>query len=102
MIGESQTEDEWFARHEEELLRQARRKRERAQLEASTQPPATTVQCPKCGQGMKEEDIGSIRIDRCSGCEGIFLDRGELEAIMLHRSEERRGFFRQLLGFRPE
>jgi Zn-finger nucleic acid-binding protein len=37
-------------------------------------------------------------VDRCSFCEGVFLDAGELDQVMLKRESERRGFFRRLVG----
>jgi len=39
------------------------------------------MKCPKCGMGLVEIDYKSIKVDRCSGCEGIWLDSGELYAI---------------------
>lgn len=37
--------------------------------------------CPKCGMELLEFSYRSIRIDQCCGCEGIWLDPGELETI---------------------
>lgn len=96
--------DEWFARHEEELLRQARRQRQRQEEDARAaaaqeRRAAHWMKCPKCGGDLQTVDIATVQIDRCTSCEGVFLDRGELEEIMLKRSSERRGFFRSLLGF---
>jgi len=103
MSKENRPENEWFARHEEELLRQARRKRQRADEEArQAQQTAALPKCPKCTNDLKEEDITGVTIDRCVACEGIFLDRGELEEIMLRNTTERRGIFRKLLGFGPD
>ncbi len=100
MSKENRPEDEWFARHEEELLRQARRKRQRVEEEArQAQQTVAQPKCPKCAHDLKEEDIAGVTIDRCVACEGIFLDRGELEEIMLRDTTERRGIFRKLLGF---
>jgi hypothetical protein len=103
MRKDSKTENEWFAQHEEELLRQARRKRERERQEAGAAAArAAQPKCPKCGHEMKEEEIGEVTIDRCTSCEGIYLDRGELETLLLGESRQRRGFFRSLLGFGPD
>ena len=30
--------------------------------------------------------------------EGLFFDKGEMDTLLLKRSEERRGFFRSLTG----
>lgn len=102
--GAGGSADEWFARHEEELLRQARRERQRKEEQEAAAAKqklreAHWMKCPKCGHDLQEIAVDTVRVDRCTSCEGIFLDRGELEEIMLKRSEERRGFFRNLLGF---
>ena len=39
--------------------------------------------CPKCNGRMQTFNRQGIHIDQCGGCGGIFLDRGELEQIML-------------------
>jgi len=37
--------------------------------------------CPKCGSDMRAYERNGVTIDQCSGCRGIFLDRGELERL---------------------
>lgn len=39
------------------------------------------MRCPKCGMELIEIDYKDIKVDKCSGCEGIWLDTGELETI---------------------
>ncbi len=39
------------------------------------------MRCPKCGMEMIEIDYKGIKIDKCSECEGIWLDAGELKAV---------------------
>lgn len=39
------------------------------------------MRCPKCGMELIEVDYKTLRIDKCSGCEGIWLDAGELEGV---------------------
>ncbi len=40
------------------------------------------LDCPKCRQWkMHRESFQGIEIDRCGTCQGMFLDRGELEAF---------------------
>ena len=46
---------------------------------------------------MKEEDLGGVKVDRCSFCEGIFFDAGELDQVLLKKEEDRKGFFRRLV-----
>jgi Zn-finger nucleic acid-binding protein len=46
-------------------------------LEAGTQ----TLTCPKCGSEMRSYERNGVLVDQCTGCKGIFLDRGELERL---------------------
>ncbi|MGW3562846.1 TFIIB-type zinc ribbon-containing protein [Streptomyces sp. NPDC000941] len=39
------------------------------------------MQCPKCGAQMHTYNRNGVQIEQCSGCRGIFLDYGELEAL---------------------
>ena len=39
------------------------------------------MKCPKCGMELIEIDYKGIKVDKCSECEGVWLDAGELEAI---------------------
>ncbi len=39
-----------------------------------------------------------VVVDRCSFCEGIYLDAGELDQLFSKREDERRGILRKLLG----
>jgi uncharacterized protein with PIN domain len=39
------------------------------------------MRCPKCGMELIEIDYKEIKVDKCSGCAGIWLDAGELEAV---------------------
>ncbi|HJM82099.1 MAG TPA: zf-TFIIB domain-containing protein [Nitrospinota bacterium] len=40
------------------------------------------MRCPKCGMQLIELAYDQIKIDKCSSCEGIWLDAGELDEIM--------------------
>lgn len=39
------------------------------------------MRCPKCGMELITIDYKGIEIDKCSECEGVWLDAGELEAV---------------------
>ncbi|MDO5866886.1 MULTISPECIES: zf-TFIIB domain-containing protein [Paenarthrobacter] len=41
-----------------------------------------TMPCPKCGSTMLPMQRFEVTLEQCSGCSGIFLDRGELEQLM--------------------
>lgn len=42
----------------------------------------STIYCPKCSGDMVPVRRGGVLIDRCTDCNGVFLDRGELEKIV--------------------
>jgi Zn-finger nucleic acid-binding protein len=100
-------EDDWFRRNEEKLLAAARvarakREEERAAREKDEERRKLKelhfMHCPKCGHVLKPEDFSGVTVDRCTFCEGVYLDPGELEQIVLKQGEEQRGFLRRLLG----
>jgi len=39
------------------------------------------MHCPKCGHHLLEIDYKGIAVDKCSHCDGVWLDAGELEQI---------------------
>ncbi len=38
--------------------------------------------CPKCRGDMRSYERNGVVVDQCGDCRGIFLDRGELEALL--------------------
>ena len=38
--------------------------------------------CPKCAAPMRAYERNGITVDQCTGCRGVFLDRGELEHLI--------------------
>jgi hypothetical protein len=99
-------EDEWFLKNERQLLETARLAREKRESERREKEKTAELdrlraihfmRCPKCGHQMVEESLEDIKIDRCSFCEGIYFDAGELDRAFLKKEEERRGLFRKLL-----
>ncbi|MCO5315716.1 MAG: zf-TFIIB domain-containing protein [Solirubrobacterales bacterium] len=40
------------------------------------------LSCPKCGSSMRSYERNQVVVDQCSGCGGLFLDRGELERLV--------------------
>lgn len=43
--------------------------------------------CPKCAGDWETLRKNGVVIERCAKCEGVFLDRGELERLMDAESE---------------
>ena len=39
------------------------------------------MRCPKCGMELIEMSYKNLKIDKCSSCEGIWLDAGEFEIV---------------------
>jgi acetyl-CoA carboxylase beta subunit len=101
-------EDEWLLKNERSLLEEARRAREKREAERREQESAEHrrrlrelhfMKCPKCGHDLRTEELDGIEIDRCSFCEGLFMDAGELEQLYLKKEQaDRQGFLRRLLG----
>jgi hypothetical protein len=101
------SEDQWFLENEKELLETARIAREKREAERAATEQAVArealkkahfMKCPKCGHDMAEQRLGDITIDRCTFCEGVFFDAGELEHAYTKKEEERRSLFRRLVG----
>ena len=99
-------EDDWFLKNERQLLEAAKVAREKREQERAAREQADERQrlkdlhfmrCPKCGHEMKEERQGAIAVDRCTFCEGVFFDAGELEQLLARRDDEAKGFFRKLI-----
>jgi|SRR6516162_10124636 hypothetical protein len=83
-VKPSEQEEEYFARLEFERRKQALAEQQpSADVEATQQQVAVTqFHCPKCGALLIEMHYKGIEIDRCSRCQGIWLDSGELERIL--------------------
>jgi hypothetical protein len=106
--GDRRREDDWFRKNERELLERCREARAQREKERVAQEAAEERQrlrdlhfmkCPKCGHDLKEEELDKVLIDRCTFCEGIYLDAGELEQVFLNKTQDqRRGFMQKLLG----
>jgi hypothetical protein len=79
----SEKEDEYFARLEFERRKQAERERagKLAGEEKERLKGLHYMKCPKCGMELIELDYRGVKVDKCSGCEGVWLDPGELEAV---------------------
>jgi uncharacterized protein len=90
----SRNEDEYFAKHNAELIREMRAKldAERKKAEHS----ASTSKCPRCGGDLKEQHVDDVKIDECQDCHGVWLDPGELD--QLRRVNRARGVSGGVLG----
>jgi Pyruvate/2-oxoacid:ferredoxin oxidoreductase delta subunit len=41
------------------------------------------MKCPECGVDLIERDYKNIKVDKCSACEGVWLDTGEMATLMM-------------------
>jgi uncharacterized protein len=40
-----------------------------------------TLTCPKCQSEMRSYERNRVVVDQCTGCGGLFLDKGEVEQL---------------------
>jgi hypothetical protein len=71
-------EEEYFRRKERETLD---RLRQELAAQAASSGGGAGRQCPLGHGALIEEARGSVVIDRCGQCGGIWLDPGELEEV---------------------
>ncbi len=79
----SELEEEYIARMEYEKKKKLEEEKHKrlAEEEKKRLKELHYMRCPKCGMELIEIDYKNIKVDKCSECEGIWLDAGELEAI---------------------
>ena len=82
-VKPSTKEEEYFAREEfERQKKQEEEKRSKMEKEEKEKlKKLHYMHCPKCGNNLIEISYHDILVDKCSSCEGIWLDAGELEAV---------------------
>lgn len=77
-------EEEYFRRKEQEAIEKQRAKR------AAEEAAASALRCPKCQGALAEITHEDVQVDRCTQCNGVWLDAGELERLT---AREEGGFF---------
>jgi hypothetical protein len=75
-LVERAKEDIYFAERDRELLEKLRSQLRK--VEAAEAPRS----CPKCAGALEGYTFEGFALDRCRDCGGIWLDQGELEAIV--------------------
>lgn len=83
MVSLSEHEEEYFARMEYERRRRIEEEKHHNIVEEEKMrlKELHYMRCPKCGMELIEIDYKGIIVDKCSECDGIWLDAGELEAV---------------------
>ena len=89
-------EEEYFARLDVERVRRVSEERQATLLaeERERDRALHFMKCPKCGTQLEEIAFGDIRVDKCFSCDGLWLDKGELDLIR----EKDGGFMGRLLS----
>ena len=63
------------------------------------------LDCPFCKTPMNKIKRDNVTVDRCSNCQGIWLDKGELDKIVIKRKKHyqkgRKDWGRPRVGIRP-
>lgn len=79
----SELEEEYMARKEFERLKKLEEEKQAKMLEAEKTKLKELhyMKCPKCGMNLVEIDYKKIKIDKCTDCEGVWLDAGELDQV---------------------
>ena len=90
----SRNEEEYFARMDADLRKELRAK---SDAERAEPKKADQNNCPRCRVTMLSQTSGSVTIDRCPQCEGVWLDKGELD-ILAAGNNESAGFVGSLLN----
>jgi len=79
----SEKEEEYFAKMQFEKKKKIEEEKHKklAAEEKNRLKELHLMRCPKCGMELIEIDYKNIRIDKCSECNGIWLDAGELDSV---------------------
>ena len=87
-VKPSDKEQEYFVRHEAERLRKLteEHRKEMQAEEREKQRALHFMKCPKCGMDLQEIAFAGVKVDKCFGCEGLWLDNRELEEIQKRES----------------
>ena len=85
----SQSEEEYFVREDAEKKRKLAMQaaREAVGAEKKRLKDLHWMRCPKCGMELHEIDFRGIDVDVCFNCHGVFLDQGELAAIVKQETQ---------------
>ena len=74
--------------------------------QAIGQQTGEPMRCPSCGSRLVEVERSDVLIDACPSCRGVWLDRGELDKILVQERQTGAGdpdedFLREVEGRRP-
>lgn len=83
-VKPGEQEEEYFARREFERRRQALSEQASATAEEERLRILAVARgrCPKCGAALVSVPYRGVELDKCSRCEGVWLDVGELDHVL--------------------
>jgi Transcription factor zinc-finger len=74
-LVERAKEDIYFAERDRELIEKLRGQLQKVDKSAG-------VHCPKCPGLLETYTFQGFVLDRCQSCDGIWMDKGELEGVL--------------------
>ncbi len=98
----STVEGEYFVREDAEKKRKLalQAKKEKQAAELKKLKDLHYMKCPKCGLDLHEIKLRGVDVDVCFSCNGVFLDRRDLEKL---DKPESSGVMSSILNwFKPE
>lgn len=82
---EKAEEDNYFARRDRELIEKLK---QQTTTEAETAlRQQALMRCPKDGDTLVSLQQREVTVEECPTCQGLWLDRGELETLAKHENE---------------
>lgn len=82
-------ENKYFADVDRKLIEERRRKEQEAATAAAADQikAAAKDRCPRDGELLSKHEMHGVTVDTCPVCEGMWLDKGELEIIAGRENE---------------
>ena len=75
-LVERAKEDIYFAERDRELIEKLKQELKKVDKGSSE------LRCPKCAGHLDSYTFQGFALERCQSCEGIWMDKGELEGII--------------------
>jgi uncharacterized protein len=96
-VKPNKNEDEyiWVQELQQRMAKLEKKQQAESEAEKLRLKEAHWMHCPKCGQKLSMEKCGSVEMDVCPSCKGVWLDAGELGTIV--ESAGRGSFFHKCL-----
>lgn len=90
-------EEQYFKEQElrQRIQKAAEEQAKAAEAEKQRLKELCWMHCPKCGQTLMTEKYGTVAVDVCPSCRGLWLDATELDTILA--SVEKTGPLRSFL-----